>query len=150
MRRGSRPSLRLWSTKRPNAAAVDPLRIWLQFDGVPPPSKAAHGNNDTRLGRWLHNSRTPATVDDRARHSTTTAQTQPPTIVRDSSSGHRMGEPASNTTGTIPADNATEDGTIARFTTSQHTESGRGAGSHWSTRIHPVVCSSPRSWSGLP
>jgi hypothetical protein len=53
--RGVRPTLRLWSTRRPHAASVDSLRVRLHFDGNPP--KTTFGNSDTRLGQWLHASR---------------------------------------------------------------------------------------------
>ncbi len=58
-RRGTRPSLRIWSTKRPARHMVDPLRVRLDVSPIPLAPKLAHGNSDTRLGRWLHSSRSP-------------------------------------------------------------------------------------------
>jgi hypothetical protein len=60
-RRGVRPSLRLWSTRRPHSAAVDSLRIRLDFEHNLP--KTTFGNSDTRLGQWLHASRHQAMTD---------------------------------------------------------------------------------------
>ncbi len=54
-RRGVRPSLRLWSTRRSQTTSVDSLRIRLDFDGNS--TKTTFGNSDTRLGQWLHASR---------------------------------------------------------------------------------------------
>jgi hypothetical protein len=58
-RRGTRPSLRVWSTKRPKRHVVDPIRVRLDFNPIPLATKVDHGNSDTRLGRWLQSSRSP-------------------------------------------------------------------------------------------
>ncbi len=56
-RRDTRPSLRVWSTKRPGTAQVDPVRIKLDFEPISTISKLTHDSNETRLGRWLFASR---------------------------------------------------------------------------------------------
>jgi hypothetical protein len=56
---GTRPSLRVWFTKRPGQHMVDPLRVRLDVSPISLAPKLAHGNSDTRLGRWLHSSRSP-------------------------------------------------------------------------------------------
>ncbi len=63
MRRGERPSLHLWSTRERSTPSADAVSTRLVFDAAPPPQKAAHGNNDTRLGQWLHASRRLGTTD---------------------------------------------------------------------------------------
>ena len=57
-RRGFRPSLRLWSSKRSSPTLVGSSLSSLDVPGQQPPSKIAHGNSDTSLGRWLHAART--------------------------------------------------------------------------------------------
>jgi hypothetical protein len=63
MRRGERPSLRLWSTRGRPMPSSDAVSTRLVFDDVPPLKKAAHGNSDTRLGQWLQASRRQGTTD---------------------------------------------------------------------------------------
>ena len=63
-RHGFRPSLRLWSSKRPSTALVARNTISLDVPGRQPPSKTAHGNSDTSLGRWLHAARTSTSRRD--------------------------------------------------------------------------------------
>jgi hypothetical protein len=53
----TRGEVRVWSTKRPGTAQVDPVRIRLDFEPISAISKLTHGNSDARLGRWLHASR---------------------------------------------------------------------------------------------
>ncbi len=62
-RRGTKPSLRVWSTKRLGRQVVDPTRVQLDFSPIAMVSKSAHGNSDTRLGRWLHSVRFPPSTD---------------------------------------------------------------------------------------
>ena len=57
-RRGTRPSLRLWSTKRPYPTLVDPVCTRLVFGTAPVPVVRKPGNLDTSLGRWLQTART--------------------------------------------------------------------------------------------
>ena len=57
-RRGFRPSLRLWSSKRSSPTLVDHTLSSLDALRRQPPAKLAHGNSDTSLGRWLHAART--------------------------------------------------------------------------------------------
>jgi hypothetical protein len=63
MRRGEQPSLRLWSTRERPTPSSDAISTRLVFDDVSPPTKAAHGNNDTRLGQWLHYFRSQGPTD---------------------------------------------------------------------------------------
>jgi hypothetical protein len=42
---------------------VDPIRVRLDFDPASSATKEAHGNSDTRLGRWLQAVRTPLSTD---------------------------------------------------------------------------------------
>jgi hypothetical protein len=64
MRRGERPSLRLWSTRERPTTSSDVVRTRLDFDAVSPLKKAAHGNSDTRLGQWLQSSRCKSATDN--------------------------------------------------------------------------------------
>jgi hypothetical protein len=57
-RRGFRPSRCLWSSKRSSTTLVEHNPSSLDVPRRPPPSKTAHGNSDTSLGRWLHAART--------------------------------------------------------------------------------------------
>jgi hypothetical protein len=57
-RREFRPSLRLWSSKRPSTTLVEHNLSSLDVAGRQPASKIAHGNSDTSLGRWLHAAQT--------------------------------------------------------------------------------------------
>ena len=114
LRRCSRPSLRLWSTKRPHA--MDPLRVRLEFSASavdPLPSKTVHGNSDTRLGQWLHNARTTTQCGSDAPHRTGPDQAHRSTIALDSSSGRRTETPASSTVGIQPIEGALHRGTAA-------------------------------------
>ena len=61
MRRGTKPSLRIWSTKRPGRASVDPVQVHSEFTTKTLALKTTHGNSDTRLGRWLHGEPHPQT-----------------------------------------------------------------------------------------
>jgi hypothetical protein len=56
-RRGTRPSLRLWSTTRSRSTVADPICTRLMFDTAQAPVIEKPGNLVTSLGRWLQTAR---------------------------------------------------------------------------------------------